>query len=244
MEARVALRVLHRFTVPETNDERLVAECHATRQYAGCLEAEAYRAVGSPTTVAVVELWEDEHAYGAYWSATLLHTDAPLSLELARTDSSETEFYRQQHFRPENGIWQARDADTAVRPVVWPARGPIRILIQSCFLDTAEEREWIARNDAETQREPGCLEFRWMRGIEDPRHVLLAELWESQQIYDRHWALRLATGSGGNPNRVRTERSFGTNGAEFYRLQEFRHHYDRWLPRNASDWSSTIEWPD
>lgn len=242
-EARVALRVLHRFTMPDTADDRLVAECRTTRTHAGCLEAEAYRAVGSPTAVAVTELWQDERAYGTYWRASLTTGDTLLTLDLARTDSADTEFYRQQHFRPDNGIWRVRNSEVEPHPIAWPARGPVRILIQSCFLDTDEEREWTARNDAETQREPGCLEFRWMRGIEDPRHVLLAELWESQQIYDRHWALRLATGSGGNPDRVRAERTFGTNGAEFYRLQEFRHHYDRWLPRHAPEWSSTIEWP-
>ncbi|WP_244931381.1 antibiotic biosynthesis monooxygenase [Nocardioides sp. W7] len=241
------LRILHRLTLPATATAsatatgRLAAEAVAARSLPGCREAEAYRSLSSPDQVAVVQLWEDEDAHDAYAAAVADGAVASLPAELASRDEAGTEAYAHEYAAPVEGVWTAA-SQSAGRRIVWPARGAVRIVIQSCFADPDAEAPGLLANEAETRREPGCLEFAWMRGVEDPRHILLLELWESQRIYDQHWLLRRRSGSGG-PARVRAERTFGSNGAEFYRQQEFRLLYDRWLPRAEDAWSTTVDWP-
>lgn len=237
----MTLRILHRLTLPASADERLAAEAGATRDLPGCREAEAYRSLGSPDEVAVVQLWEDEAAHDAYAAAVAVGTRTALPADLAAGDEARTEAYAHEYATPVEGVWTAT-SQGAGRRIAWPARGPVRIVIQSCFADTAAETPGLLANERETQREPGCLEFRWMRGVEDPRHILLLELWASQRIYDQHWILRRRT-AGSGPARQRAERAHGTSGAEFYRQQEFRLLYGRWLPRDEDAWSTTVDWP-
>lgn len=237
------LRILHRLTLPTSadTDERLAAEAAATRALPGCREAEAYRGLSSPDEVAVVQLWEDEDAHDAYAAAVAAGTCASLPAELAVRDEAVTEAYPHEYAAPADGVWTA-GSQGAGRRIVWPARGAVRIVIQSCFADVDAEAPGLLANEAETRREPGCREFAWLRGVDDPRHILLLELWESQRSYDQHWILRRRTGSGG-PARQRAERAHGSNGAEFYRRQEFRLLYGRWLPRDDDAWSTTVDWP-
>lgn len=237
----MALRILHRLTLPASADERLAAEARATRELPGCLEAEAYRSLRVPTEVAVVQLWAEESAHDAYAAEVADAVVPSLVADLAGRDEARTEAYAHEYFAPVEGVWAAA-SQGAERRIVWPARGPVRILIQSCFADPEAEAPALAANELETLREPGCEEFAWMRGVEDPRHILLLERWTSQRIYDQHWVLRRRTGSGG-PARVRAERSLGSNGAEFYRHQEFRLLYGRWLPADEDAWPTTVDWP-
>lgn len=237
----MAIRILHRLTLPDAADERLAAEDSALRELPGCLQAESYRSLRSPAAVAVLRLWEDEAAHDAYAAAVADGTVASLAAELAGRDEASGEAYRHEYFAPVDGVWTA-ESQGAGRRIVWPAGEAVRILIQTCFPDTEREAPALLANEHETLREPGCLEFTWMRGVEDQRHILLLELWASQRLYDQHWVLRQRTASGGQASR-RIERTRGSNGLEFYRHQEFRLLYGRWLPADERSWSTTVDWP-
>lgn len=234
----MALRILHRFAHPTGPgpDTRLASEAATLRGLDGCREAEAYRGLRDPEQVAVVQLWEDEGAYAAH----LVAGPTTLPVELAARDEARTEIYPQEYFAPVDGVWTA-ESQQGERRIVWPARGAVRIVIQTCLADTAAERPALVANELETRREPGCSEFAWMSSVEVPGQVLLLETWASQRLYDEHWVLRRRTGSA--PARQRGERSHGTDGAEFYRQQEFRLLYDRWLPAEPSTASTTVLWP-
>lgn len=237
----MAIRVLHRFSLPSDENDRLIADAQAARGMRGCLEAEAYRGVRNPEDVAVIQLWADEASHDAHAAAVAARVVPSLAVELAECDRAVTEAYAHEYSTPVDGVWTAASRGEGHR-IVWPARGPVRIIIQSCFADPDTEAPGLVVNEQETRREPGCLEFAWMRGVEHRTHILLTELWSSQRIYDQHWALRRSTGSSG-PARQRAERALGRNGAEFYRHQDFRLLYGRWLPRDAEAWSTTVEWP-
>lgn len=234
------IRVLHRLALPDTADERLADEAEVLRGLPGCLEAEAYRSLRVPEEVAVVHLWSDESALDAHVAALATGERRCLATEHAGQDGSVAEIYPHRYFAPVDGVWTATGRDATSR-VVWPAGGPVRIVIQSCFEDPEAEAASLLANEEETLREPGCEEYGWFHGIGDHRHVLLLEHWRSQRLYDQHWNLRLRTGSTGAPRR-RAERSHGRNGAEFYRRQPFRLLYDRWLPADEDTWSTTVDW--
>nr|WP_301539755.1 antibiotic biosynthesis monooxygenase [Nocardioides sp. zg-DK7169] len=219
----------------------MAEEARLVRTLPGCREAEAYRSLRDPLEVAVVQLWQDESAHDAYAADVAAATVPSLVAELAARDEVRTEAYTHEYFSPADGVWTAA-SQGAARRIVWPARGPVRIVIQSCFADPEGEAPALLANERETLREPGCEEFAWMRGVEDARHILLLERWSSQRIYDQHWVLRRRTASGG-PARVRAERTHGTNGAEFYRHQQFRLLYGRWLPADPDDFPTTVDWP-
>ena len=237
----MAIRILHRLTLPLSADDRLTEEARLVRALPGCREAEAYRSLRDPHEVAVVQLWEEESAHDAYAADVADATTPSLVAELAARDEVRTEAYAHEYFSPVDGVWTAA-SQGAERRIVWPARGPVRIIIQSCFADPEGEAPALLDNEQETLREAGCEEFAWMRGIEDTRHILLLERWTDQRLYDQHWVLRRRTASGG-PARKRAERSLGTNGAEFYRHQEFRLLYGRWLPTDPEAYPTTVDWP-
>lgn len=237
----MTLRVVHRLRLPDADAAQLVTEIRELRGRRGCAEAEAYSFLSAPEEIAVVELWDDEEAFDA---ARGSRADGPTDLlhDLATTDSVRTEIYRHSPFAVTDGRWVPTLEDRTAT-VQWPAAGAVRIVIQSCFADPEEERPSLMENEAETRREPGCLEYGWMTSLDEPTHVLLIELWEDQLLYDRHWALRARSGQLGRPRR-RAERRHGSNGAEFYRMQRFRHLYGRWLPADPRDWSTSVDWPN
>ena len=234
----MALRILHRFDFPTDPEStrQLVDYAQGARGTEACLEAEAYRGLRQDTDVAIVELWRDEEAYAAHLAAT---PDA-LPLVLAREDRASTEIYAHEYVAPVEGVWTAASRPTT-RAIAWPARGEVRIAIQTTIADPEHERPALIANELETLREPGCLEFAWMRGIENPQHILLVEAWASQRIYDQHWILRRRTASA--PPRQPGERTLGTNGAEFYRREQFRLLYGLWVPADETAWSCTVDWP-
>lgn len=238
-EGTVAIRIVHTLSLPGTETQRLTEEVRTLRDMPGCLEAEAYASLSSPEDVTVVELWGDEESFAVVQTKRA----RPLGLmdELASVDEVRTEIYQHQRFASADGRWSPEGGTGSV--VHWPAAGGVRIVIQSCFVSPGEEGRSLLFNEAGTRREPGCLEYAWKVSIEEPTHVLLTELWADQQLYDRHWALRGRSGETGKPRR-RAERKFGSNGAEFYRHHEFRRLYDRWLPADATTWSTTVDWPN
>lgn len=95
----------------------------------------------------------------------------------------------------------------------------------------------------ETRREDGCEVYTWFENVELPGHLRLLECWADQVLYDRHWHLRLASAAfHGDPLRVPARPERWLVSREFYREQQFRHHYHRWLPKDPSA-ATTLESP-
>ncbi|OZD68871.1 hypothetical protein CH272_28085 [Rhodococcus sp. 05-340-1] len=241
-----ALRVIHQLRAGDSQESDLLEYTHRLRKQDGCTEAEHFRSLTDPEHVAVLELWDDEFAFGNSWAQSLSEQNANVILRAAAAQpqgESGTEFYRHQGFLPGERSWTPIGRDVAEQKIVWPAAGSVRIVIQQSQHDLDAAVDALISNRAETLREPGCVTFDFFRGTEFPDDMLLLEVWHDQAVYDAHWAMRIRTGSvggGGEPS----PREHGTNGFEFYRQQRFVHLYDRWFPADVSNWSEAVVWAD
>lgn len=242
------LRVLHPIT--DARDDDLREYAGWARAQAGCLESEPYRRTAGGQAL-LVELWQDETAFTAHWRDVLAGAAQAQVLRdaVAAADTSPSEIYPHRTFHKERG-WVADALPDGGSVIAWPGRGGVRVLIVTSVADPGAALAGFATDEAATRREPGCLEYDWCQSLEDPHHVVLAELWASQPIYDAHWELRIKVAEGREargeaaPRRTPGPRSLGTNGAEFYRYAPFVHHYDRWLPADGATWSETVSWAD
>jgi quinol monooxygenase YgiN len=233
------VRVIHRFGDQTADVADLVGYAKQTRDEVGCLEAECFTGLTGEPITAVAELWEGETAYARAWGSALQSRRAGLLFGHGRPES---EFYQHRYFHPDDGAWVGDGQAASGDKIFWPAAGPVRVVIQTSMPDVDAFAPGLQANAAETRREPGCVAFEWCRSAESEHHVLLLELWESQALYDAHWALRLRTSPPGPPPSP-APREHGTNGTEFYRYQPFTHLYDRWLPADPSRWSAAVIWP-
>ncbi len=245
------LRVLHEFDDPTVLGP-LADELAAIRDEPGCASAEAYASlVAGEDFSAATMLWETEAAYDAFWGRVLTGAYPTLAglvtgdhLGDPQEDPTATEFYRRERFAVRGGRWVPEDADESARRIFWPAAGPVRIIIQYAVERSDAMYAAIDTEVAETRREQGCLEYAWLENIDLPGHLLLLELWGDQVVYDRHDALRAATADFRGPTlRTPTDPQRGPVSREFYRHQDFRHHYDRWLPVDPSAYAQAVFWP-
>ena len=239
-----AVRALHQIVSPSTSHDEIAEHTALVRGQSGAVEAEAYLSLDDRARVALVELWEDEAAYARYWSTVRTATAShPVLVEDTRGDGrASSEFYSHRPFDLDR-IWIASGLPESRSTIVWPARDGVRIVLQLSLQSSTELRERLGEDQATTRREPGCLQYEWFQGLDEPSHFVLLELWENQFIYDNHWHLRLKTPPPAQHLPV-VERSRGQNGIEFYRHQPFQHLYDRWLPVDPHRWSETVVWPD
>ncbi|MFJ3673849.1 putative quinol monooxygenase [Streptomyces sp. NPDC090106] len=207
-------------------------------------EAEVYTSLDAPERVVVVQLWTDQQAYGTYWlSGDRDDKKDPLRRCAAEGDQDRTgsEFYLHQQFR-KDGMWLAESLHGSTPAISWPGRGAVRVFAQGALPDPVAARPALLANSVAALREPGCLQFEWFQGTEFAQDCLLLELWSDQQHYDRHWRLRMQTGSSPASGPV-ADRGTGSSGMEFYRHEPFVHLYDRWLPADPNQWSDTVAWP-
>ncbi|MDA4109386.1 antibiotic biosynthesis monooxygenase [Mycolicibacterium holsaticum] len=233
------LRVLHEYQAGDHT--QLLEETTRMRGEVGCRSAELYRSIGSAASFALATVWEDEPAYWRWW-AGVVGGSYPNLFSLVST-GQPSEFYHQQGFQLADSVWAPADLDEGARKIFWPARGPVRIIIETAFEASEALRGGLLADVAETRREPGCVAYDWLENVELPGHLLLLELWSDQVIYDRHWAIRLSTAGfrGNPPPMVAPQR--GALTAEFYRHQQFRHQYDRWMPDEVSLYATAVSWP-
>lgn len=246
------IRALHELTVDQSRDAELVEYATRLREEPGCVEAECYRSEEQLDQVAMVALWEDQYAYAEHWARVLegrtsghgngQSKDLILRAATARqSGEAGAEFYRHQPYLLE-GTWLPPGHKDREAKICWPASGPVRIICQNSQANVEEITPALLDNARETRREPGCLQFAWLRSIEFPDHMLLLELWHDQALYDAHWLFRIKTGSGALPSRRPAPRQHGGNGLEFYQHQPFAHLYDRWQPVAPDRWSETVTW--
>ncbi|CAI7978355.1 conserved hypothetical protein [Frankia sp. Hr75.2] len=241
-----AVRALHQLTGPDSDLATLVEYTAAVRTQPGCREAECYRRLDGRPGAAVVELWDDEHAHAQFWAAALKDGTATRLVGAAGGEprpEPASEFYRHQYFENDGGEWKPLGSAAKPRAISWASAAAVRVVVQVSVHDTERVRPMFLANTAETLREPGCREFAWYRSEEFDGQLLLLELWDSQPLYDSHWALRRRTSDSASPPQPPPRRN-GTNGAEFYRHRTYTHLYDRWLPAGDSGRSETVVWPD
>lgn len=242
------LRVLHEFG-EDADRQALLEETSRLREEPGCASAELYATLAADETeLALTMLWETEAAYDAFWARALAGgypaLVGPVTGTSDEDETAVTEFYRRSTFALREGVWVPEDSEESTRKIFWPAAGPVRIIIQNAVQASEAMYDRIRAEIAETRREEGCLEYAWYENVDLPGHLLLLELWADQVIYDRHWHLRGATAAYvGDTLRVPAEPQRGPVAREFYRWQDFRHHYDRWLPAHPAAYATTVSWP-
>ena len=251
MSGTTPLRVLHTFDNAAGFDE-LPEEVARLRSVPGCASAELYSSVTPGDDFhALTALWSSEDTFDAWWD-TVRKGDFPSIRRLVaepdegnpEIDRSGTEFYPQTPFALRDGTWVPEAFDEKARTIFWPARGPVRVIIQNAVEATDARYAKIRTEVLDTRREEGCLEYAWLENIDLPGHLLLLEVWIDQIRYDRHWTLRERTAAfvGDNLREPATP-ARGPVSREFYRYPDFRHHYDRWLPVDPDAHATAIMWP-
>jgi quinol monooxygenase YgiN len=234
------LRVLHEWAGPV---EGLAAAVGALREEPGCVSAELYATLApGEEQHALTLLFATEEQYWSAWDR-MLRGAHPTLLDAVRS-APVTEFYDRTPFALRAGTWVPEATDEGARRIFWPARGEVRIIITNAVEPNPALHAKIAAEILETRREQGCLSYAWYENAELPAHLLLLEVWADQVVYDRHWALRVATAPFlGDNLRHPAEPVRGLVSREFYRRQQFRAHYDRWLPADAAAHATTIAYP-
>lgn len=246
-----ALRVLHTF---DSDDDfaALRDEVGQLRDEPGCRTAELYTSVSPDDRFhALTAVWASEAEFDAWWDRAR-HGEYPTLFALvaendpddADVDRAGTEIYRQTSFALRDGVWVPEASDEKARTIFWPARGPVRVLIQNAVGTSDAMYAKIRAEVIDTRREEGCVEYAWLENIDLPGHLLLVEVWADQTLYDRHWTLRQRTAAFVGDNlRKPADPERGPVSREFYRYQDFRHHYDRWLPVDPDAHATAIMWP-
>ncbi len=247
----MSLRVLYQLSREPGDHADLCDHTKRARGEPGCREAEVYRGFECSEDIAILELWDDEDAYSAHWEREL-EGDAAFGtlLRLSGTfgmGEHVTEFYTHQYFVTSQGVWTPSNAVERKSRIDWPGGAQVRIISQNTRGNIQESLPQLVAYSEETRKEPGCLQFEHFHSVEFEPHTMNLELWTDQVIYDAHWRLRgrsrtsgatrASAGEGERPARVQ-----GTNGFEFYQRTAFVHLYNRWLPRDVSQWSATVVW--
>jgi quinol monooxygenase YgiN len=248
------LRVLYQ-VCRDTNDvDDLLAHTEAARSTPGCEESECYRAFEHAENLCVIELWTDEWAYTAHWRELVQSGKAWDTILRSTADRTYgrngTEFYWQQYYSNKDGVWTPPEDHERSSAVLWAGGGPVRIIGQATRGEIQETMPVLVAYSEETRREPGCLQFEHHGSIEPnaQNDSVNLELWTSQVIYDRHWALRrrsVAAGAvlaSGGRSTERPERRFGGNGYEYYQCVYYTHLYDHWRPEDVDRWSESVRW--
>lgn len=158
-------------------------------------------------------------------------------------NAGEIEIYQQSSYGLEEGRWVPLGEASSSEVIMWPAAGPVSIVIQGAYEPNDSMRELTALEIAETRREPGCIHYAWYENIELPNHFMLLEVWADQRIYDLHWFGRQRSVElRGNSGRVAAEMSRGEASREFYRQQCFELQYGVFVPKCPENYSHTVRW--
>ncbi|MFV8382406.1 putative quinol monooxygenase [Corynebacterium hindlerae] len=218
-------------------DDALLTEIAAARE--AVAQCEVYRSLAAgEEAYALAMLCDDEKDIAA-----LLERSGQFpALSQIFTDG-DVEIYRQSSYQLADGCWTPTDATTEPGPIMWPAAGPVSIVIQGAYQPNELMRELTAREIAETRREPGCIHYAWYENIELPDHLMLLELWSDQRIYDLHWQGRMRSVElRGDSGRQPAPMLRGEPSREFYRQQAFELHYGMFLPREPERYAETVRW--
>ncbi|MCT2338266.1 putative quinol monooxygenase [Corynebacterium sp. p3-SID1056] len=229
------IRIIHRGATD--SPEQLLADVASLRQREGIKEAEAYQTLAVEDEDCAVAILAEQVA--DYAAVVEKLPELPHLHQFVQDGA--TELYEQSAYALVDGVW-APEAGSDSR-IMWPASGPVSIVIQNAFVDNPEMRALTAQEITETRREPGCCYYAWMENLELPNHLMLLEVWADQTIYDHHWFGRMATGEyRGDSGRTATTPQRGALTREFYRQQSFEYHYGRLLPAATENYSHSVVW--
>ncbi|GAA0717043.1 hypothetical protein Drose_16730 [Dactylosporangium roseum] len=184
-------------------------------------EVEATSFVSASGFTLVLELWPTETGYAEH-SFSAFESGQPFWQDHAQP----SELYPLTRFTRTDGVWHPIEEPD--HRIGWGNSRPVRVLY--AFSAPAESDFANDIQTLETLREPGCEQFEYFVSVEDPARHLLLELWGDQYLYDRHWDLRLRTGT------PPTTTLHPTDTVEFYRFAQFDCSYGWWHP--------TAEGPD
>jgi quinol monooxygenase YgiN len=123
-------------------------------------------------------------------------------------------------------------------------RQQVRVVVQINLEEGAGDREALAASivagSDKAAREPGCLQYTSYRSISAPDTVVVLELWDSLENYDRHWQSMVAEdpkagwpGPDGEPRKV----------IEFYRHAVFELIDGAWQTTDVAGRCESIRWP-
>lgn len=216
------LRVVHHLSLDHADELP-----RYTASLPGEVDLRAFRSARGEMTL--LELWPDSDRFAAY--------SADSEWEFWRLFSTPSELYPQQRFTRSQGVWHTI-GDTNRAVVEWGNPSGVRVFYQ--FLGSTDDFDPQISSTIETLREPGCLQFEHASDIDDPKHILLTELWSDQATYDAHWHLRMITGTP--PNAPLD--SGASDVIEFYRHAEFICLYGIWMPaeRCHRSRSQSVRW--
>lgn len=224
------IRALHRVAGRATRSYELLSEYSALAAVGGASIASYRSSDGSDV---LCELWPTEVEFAQFWQ----EQDRSDSPAVALAADALTEIYRHVPFGRPEWVWAPRGDEPSGPGVMWPNRRPVRIVYQ--FDDSAfpaiEDRP-ITR---QTRLEPGCEEYEYLEGA-GSRH-LLVEKWSNQTLYDRHWDLRVRTGTAGlgTGEEVSTP---ADDQIEFYPFETYQLLYGSWFPTDPSAASTSVRW--
>lgn len=122
-------------------------------------------------------------------------------------------------------------------------RQQVRVVVQINLEEGAGDREALAASivagSDKAAREPGCLQYTSYRSVSAPDTVVVLELWDSLENYDRHWRSMVAEDpraglpQEGEPRKV----------IEFYQHSVFELVDGSWQTIDVARRAETIRWP-
>lgn len=120
----------------------------------------------------------------------------------------------------------------------------VRVLIQFNRADGVDEmvQGMVERCKKVEAEEPGCVQYEVFRSAMNPNKVVLLELWESLEIYDKHWALAQANRPAMPPPPAAAPPARPASDAEFYQHTLYEVVDGAWAPRDPQERSQSIRW--
>ncbi|HWL42105.1 MAG TPA: antibiotic biosynthesis monooxygenase [Ilumatobacter sp.] len=207
-------------------------------EWSGRQESVVARSVDDPGRLVLVERW----AAADDLTAAIHDHGSELfpSSEVGDPPRDGIELYRHATFERHGTEWVDTTYTNHQLTVTAGDRGPIRVIV-SCRREHPSTSASVASEVAETRTEPGCQQFGYFVDVQDPRSVMLFELWGTPADYDRHWIVRLQTEAWRGARNDLAWGAVEVASAEFYPHRQLRRYYDRLLPVDQ-EWASTVRW--
>lgn len=239
----------------------LLEQALTMRKLPGCLQYELFRGSEFPENFVLLQLWQSEQAFDAYWKAHFesgrgllgdvkqlqapYHYGSPQSPR--RSGQNGVEFSKRVVTQGMDNIWLPRDESLRFESVRWPATLPVRFISQGTSdpsLPGQPQQYWD-----DSRVEEGCMQFEPFRSIEFPENSLNLELWDTPQAIEKHWLNRLtqriypAAGSPpAAPRPAPPERRYGQAGSEWSQSTWYALVQGVWMPEEPALRTLTIRW--
>jgi quinol monooxygenase YgiN len=120
----------------------------------------------------------------------------------------------------------------------------VRVVVQINLEDHPADKEAIVADLVasceKASREPGCLQYTTYRSVSAPDSMVVLELWDSLENYDRHWwSMVVQDPNAGMPASEGVPRKV----IEFYQHAIFEFVDGAWQTADSTRRCSSIRWP-